>query len=559
MTLILCLSIILSGCAGKKADESKTVTQQTTTQQTTKDDSIVTAPGQFPVVKEKITIKAFAGLSPYTEDLQTNEFTKWYEEKTNVNVDWIQVPHAQRLEKLNVLMAGGDYPDVLMNSAITEAQVTLYGEQGIFVPLNDYIEKHGYFIKEMFKESPYVIDRITYNDGNIYSLPQVVDNYHVSACQKMWIYKPWLDKLGLQMPTTTEEFRQVLKAFKTKDPNGNGKADEIPLAGVAKAPWQSWIDGFLIQPFIYHDFTNYLEKTDNKIRFVAYQEEWREALKYIHSLYEEGLIAPESFTQDGNQLKQMGENPDVPILGAVPAMWYGVFTATPGESGRYLEYVAVPPLKGPTGLQQTMVIAPQVNPHTLVTKNCKHPEVIVRWIDWFYSAEGNISGWQGIEGKGWVKAKPGDIGAAGAAAKFTNGWDAGLNLRVPYGKIQNIAWENTATQYNSKGFLESKTISGVDLEKSNDYRLMKSTDLYNPYKKKELIPPLKMTSDQSAIIAANSVNISNYIRENAAKFITGKLDLNADWSNYVKGFESLKVDEYVKIYQDVYNASLNKK
>ncbi len=88
----------------------------------------------------------------------------------------------------------------------------------------------------MFKaKSFFYKDLITAPDGNIYALPQVNECYHCMYQQRMWIYKPWLDKLGLKMPTTTDEFYEVLKAFKTKDPNGNGKADEIPLSGSIQA------------------------------------------------------------------------------------------------------------------------------------------------------------------------------------------------------------------------------------------------------------------------------------------------------------------------------------
>ena len=48
---------------------------------------------------------------------------------------------------------------------------------------------------------------------------------------KIWINQTWLDNLGLDVPTTTEELYTVLKAFKENDPNGNGIQDEYPLVG----------------------------------------------------------------------------------------------------------------------------------------------------------------------------------------------------------------------------------------------------------------------------------------------------------------------------------------
>ena len=76
---------------------------------------------------------------------------------------------------------------------------------------------------------------ITAPDGHIYSFPWIEElgagkeSIH-SVNDFPWINVEWLNKLGLKMPTTTEELKQVLIAFKTKDPNGNGKADEIPMS-----------------------------------------------------------------------------------------------------------------------------------------------------------------------------------------------------------------------------------------------------------------------------------------------------------------------------------------
>ncbi len=88
------------------------------------------------------------------------------------------------------------------------------------------------------RPTPQVKSLITLLDGKIYGLPHINDCYHCSMSQKMWVYKPWLDKLGLKVPETTDEFEAMLKAFKEKDPNGNGKADEIPLSGTRYVEWR---------------------------------------------------------------------------------------------------------------------------------------------------------------------------------------------------------------------------------------------------------------------------------------------------------------------------------
>lgn len=95
---------------------------------------------------------------------------------------------------------------------------------------------------------------ITAPDGNIYALPQINECYHCDNALKLWINKAWLDKLGLQLPTTTEEFYQVMKAFKEQDPNGNGKNDELPLTG-SDEMWAGNVSAFLMNAFIVDDYT----------------------------------------------------------------------------------------------------------------------------------------------------------------------------------------------------------------------------------------------------------------------------------------------------------------
>src|SRR5690606_1913753 len=100
---------------------------------------------------------------------------------------------------------------------VIEAQ---YGVgQQIFRPLDGLIEQHMTAFKDVLQKHPAVKGRITATDGQIYSLPSWNDCFHCCFAQKMWINQEWLDNMGLQMPTTTDEFYQVLKAFKEKDPN----------------------------------------------------------------------------------------------------------------------------------------------------------------------------------------------------------------------------------------------------------------------------------------------------------------------------------------------------
>lgn len=139
------------------------------------------------------------------------------------------------------MLASGDLPEIIIGCNIRLDQLQILANQGLLLPLDDYIEKYGVDSDQVYTAYPQIKDLITMLDGKIYGLPHVNDCYHCSMAQKMWVYQPWLDKLGLEVPTTTEEFYQMLKAFKEQDPNGNGEADEIPLSGTTftNGGWRS--------------------------------------------------------------------------------------------------------------------------------------------------------------------------------------------------------------------------------------------------------------------------------------------------------------------------------
>lgn len=359
-------------------------------------------PGTFPIVKDKITLTVFALQDINIEDMETNLFTKEYEEKTNIHINWEMVPKQGLQEKRNLILASGDYPDIMFGTQLTLEEQMLYGTQGALIPLNDLIEKYGVNIKKLFDTIPWFKNSVTAPDGNIYALPQIDECFHCYYAQKMWINKKWLDKLGLKMPATTEEFRNVLRAFKTRDPNGNGKADEIPLTGAIKI-WHSDVPDFLMCAFIYDDGSDdtfRVTVNNGKVESIADKAEFRDGLRYIHSLYAEGLIDPAAFTQNREQLTQLGENPEAQVIGAATSGWFGYFSSF--ESDRHKDYVVVPPLKGPKGVQLTGYFPFGFYPGEFaITKDNKYPEASIRWVDWMYSEEGTRRMGAGREGIEW--------------------------------------------------------------------------------------------------------------------------------------------------------------
>lgn len=558
LCIILLFSAFLVGCSkdGAKKDSIEAQKSNEQSDENTKDEiddkkTIVTEPGTFPIVNEKMTLKLVVTDNVSVEDFPTNEFTKWYEDKTNVHIEWEILPAKGAEEKLNLILAGGTYPDVFMSCPLDTTQVMTYGSQGIFLSLNDYIEEYGVETKKIFDEFPYIEELLTYPDGNIYAMPQVNQAYHVSMAQKMWIYEPWLKELELDMPTTTDEFYEVLKAFKEDDPNGNGKADEIPLAASPDG-WFSDIDGFLMCAFTYNDSRNRIIIDDGELKVTFNTPEWREGLKYIKKLYDEGLIAPESFTQDADQYKQMGENPDAVIIGAGPAGHTGVFTQFYGASGRWLEYKAVPPLEGPDGFRTCYYNPFGINATCFVVTNaCEYPEVAVRWADGMYERETTLRSVFGRLGQEWDWAEEGEIGINGKPAIYKN-------LIEWTEDAQNVCWMQTGPSLRTDELRLGEVANPEDPLEIILYEETK--EKYEPYKPdmEFILPPLPFTEEQADEIADLKKTINDYVDEMLARFVTGDADIDKDWDGYTEELENMNLERYLEIYQEAYDAKYKK-
>ncbi|MGG1553992.1 ABC transporter substrate-binding protein [Paenibacillus ferrarius] len=541
-------SILAAACTNNPNDKDS---ERDTTQ------VVLSEQGAYPIVKEKITLKVMVGARDFVENYETNEFTKWYEELTNVHINWEVVPSKSIPEKLNLMLASGDYPDVVLNMAVSNEQQMVYGKEGVFIPLNGLIEKYAPNVMQRLAELDGMKEVLTAPDGNIYSLPQIEQCYHCTMSQKLWIYKPWLDKLKLDMPTTTEGYYQVLKAFKEMDPNGNGLQDEIALAGSPKG-WNTRVDDVLMNAFIPNNTltsTKHMFLQDGKVKVAFDKPEWKQGLEYLNKLHKQGLLATESFTQDGTQLQQMGEQAGAHILGSAPGGSPGAMSKMFGASGKWMEFVPVPPLKGPQGVQVAAY-----NPYGgsmfgkfLITKNAKHPEVAIRWVDGFYGkwddpSEIMMRSLYGVPGRDWIKAEGGMIGINGQAAKY--------KVLVPSETTnQNVHWSQTAPTVRTSDFRLSEAVDPATIKQNPEVILFKATKLYEPYQMKAntILPPLFMTREQSEELAGLQKTILEYVDQMVARFVTGDADLNKEWSQYLDTLNGMNLKRYIEIYQEAYD------
>ena len=531
----------------------------------------LSAPGEYPIVQEKQTVSVIGTYDQRLASgtLEDAKFTLWFEELTNIHVDWVDmIEWEEAVEKYNLILASGDLPDVLIpHSRITVQQAFDQGAAGAFVGLKDLIAEHMPGLSARLAEVPEVHQRITMPDGENYYFPIVSAGcFHCQYSTKMWVYKPWVDQLGLKWPPETpEEFADMLRAFRDQDPNGNGKQDEIPFLS-ATSGWNVDPISFLMNAWIYtaHPYDlNYgalLERSPSDVRFVANTQEWRDGLKYLRMLHDEELLAEESFVWTEKEAKQTTENPDHPVVGSFQAGWFGRFTIHGGGTGRFAEFKPIPPLRGPSGLQQTRYHPPSVNVQSVITSAAEHPAMIAKWVDWFYEdpiAHSLLARNFLQEGSEWrylteEEKTLGWVTRDGGPAKTIR-----LESDVYSLDLDDDGWSRTTL-----GYWEWDAHSAMPPEWEGDptrveWRLMVATrDLMLPYRVEKHIPPdvifQGMEQEELVDLTETITSRNGLVMQRGAEFITGKRDIHDDatWDAYVDELERAGVERYVELWQE---------
>lgn len=502
-------------------------------------------------------------------DLANNAYMKMLSDKFNIQFTWQTTTWdgGPAKEKRQISLASGDYPDLYWLipwvDQFTQADLLKYSKQGVIIPLNDLIKQYGPNIQKALDANPDYKAMATAPDGKIYGMPQWTDCFHCSYPDKLWINSDWLKKLGLKMPTTTAEMKDVLTAFKTKDPNGNGKADEVPLSGDVRDK----IMPFFMNAFIYDPQGNNgsdliaLVLNNGKVDIQENKDGWKQGLAYIKSLYDAGLIDQGAFSQNPDALKKLGDNAGAVILGAATVLHPGIFFTLGSPDGRDKQYDAVPPIKGPSGAQYTSYQFPSLPGATFVLTNkaSKDAQIAaIKMLDYMFTTEGEIKGLFGVDDRTVVKPGSNDKSLEQGVTPLYK------TVTRPSGVAPYNSDIGALAQYNNTKEFRAAQVEPDDIYSPDGYerRLYQATQLYaGKEDKTKTFPYWGIWVDPSlgSEVATLQTNIQNYISQNSLQFITGSKSLDKDWDAYVKGLDGVGLSRYLQIQQDAYDKSSYKK
>lgn len=464
------------------------------------------------------------------------------EKRTGVHIDFQHVSDmgAQTEEQFNLFIASGQYTDIIERNWLNvTGGPGKYLNDGVIIPLNELVDQHAPNLKKVLDDHPAWRKEVVTDDGTLYSFPFIRGDVGLQVFQGPIVRKDWLDKLGIEMPTTLDEWHEMLVAFKTKDPNGNGQADEVPFTS---SLYSQPLNSFLLAHAFIGAWGIAMEwyQEAGKVMFGMLQPEFKEFLTVMAQWYKEGLYDVDFPTMDtklqdakvtGNQLGSFVQN-----TGGGIGKYLGLMKADPN-----FKVVAAP---YPTLKKGDVPILGQRDrtfpgEGLAITTACKDPVAVVKWADYAYGEEGHILFNFGVEGLSfnWVDGYP----------KYTD-----TVTKDPKLALQQSMARFFRSNFNGP-FVQ-------DIRYFEQYAALpeqqESVKLWSVPSNEKQLPPVTQTQDESQRFASIMNDINTLRNEAVIKIIVGQMPVS-DWDGVVSQMKQIGIEEAIALRQaalDRFNA-----
>lgn len=476
--------------------------------------------------EEPLELSLFYLNSGYTFD-EGNEVFQRAAELTNVSLKSVISQSSSDAEQaFNLMISSKNLADIVQYEDM-DAFIK-YGNEGAFEDLNPLIEQYAPHIKQFFDENPEIKKMVTSPEGKLYFIPQIPDG---EASKGWFIRQDWLDKLGLSAPTTSEEFYQVMKAFKEQDPNGNGQADEIPyFSRDAGAGYENSVSDLLMMFNAYKDF--YIK--NGTLEYGPIQPEYRDAYKEISKWYQEGLIDQEIYTRGNKARNEL-------LAGNTGGITHDWFASTAEFNDRLpatienFSFVPFTPPKGPDGvIREAAKRAVISGSGWAISTSNQHKEETMKFFDFWFTEEGRRMENFGIEGKHYTMQD----GRPVLTDLVLNNPDmTPFDVLSEAGAQMNFGYQQDF--WYEEQWTNDIAMQGVREYEENNYFI-------------EQVPSFSKPDDIAERLQELARQIETYNQETTQKWVLGGLDVDASWDEYIETMQTLGVEEYVSLMQQAY-------
>ncbi|GAK39245.1 extracellular solute-binding protein [Paenibacillus urinalis] len=346
---------------------------------------------------ERVTLKVEVfdrGNSPAPYTITNNYLSNLVQERfgdpNNIDVEYVPIQRSEEVTKLNVLMASNtDVPDIVF---VYDSSVFYrYAQQGGLTDVGELIDQYGPNLKKFLGEDTLKFGQL---EGQQFAIP---GKRAITGRYSSYIRQDWLDKLGLPVPTTTDELYTTLKAFKEQNP-GNLGSQNIPM-GMALAPAQ-------FETLIY----SFIKPVSGDLTYgqryeLPLHEGFKDAMQFMNKLYNEGLISKDfSLDEDKSQLVKDIQNGNVGYWSEdVDVLFYK--DGTLDNLYKNVEGSEVLPVDVYTNANaDNKYIKSRYGTngmYIMIPKSSKRAVEAIKYLDWMASENNLIDIYSGVEGENY--------------------------------------------------------------------------------------------------------------------------------------------------------------
>lgn len=501
---------------------------------------------EFPL-KEKATLTGTISYPANTEsDPNKRTIFKRLQEKTNVEIDWTAIQADQWSDKISLEMANTkNMTDFIFSAGFSDNDLLKYAKQGVIIPLEEYIDAYMPNLQAVFEKYPEYRTMCTDTEGHIWALPWIEQlGNEKTAIQTIgnmsFINKKWLDFLNLKVPTTVDEFEQVLIAFRDHASEIQAEfgidGSIIPMSCIVNDGDQDpslIINGFG-EGYGDADKTRHIAVTNDKeVICSATQDGYKEGIEWLHKLYEEGLIDTESFTQEWSTYVAKGKSGR-----------YGVcFSWDVANIDNLEDWVPLPALTA-----DTRNITPQNGSFTsgfdrgrcVVTAVAENPALICAWLDQMYDP------FQSPQNNWGTYGEDDDFDIF----ELSKNAEGGEMLKhAPLGDASPVEVREAESVGGPLAVLNDYYDVYVTCPDDAQYRLDWIKEYYTPDMNLDYVyPNVFMNQEDTKKLSDLQTDIEKLINANKSDWIMNGFT-DDDWNQYLSELDGYGLEEYLQIFQ----------
>lgn len=483
------------------------------------------------------TAKEISLLRPSWNHLRPASDQLWmwqeYETMSGVKVNWEELTDIG--EKKTVILTRSTLPDAFYQVDWSNGELLRYGQQGLFIPLEDLIKEHAPNLQKLLDENEDIRKGLTSADGHIYATPYLDPYPEGNRTMRLFINKKWLDALDMEVPRTTDELAEALNAFVTRDPNGNGENDEqgwyMPSGSIGWTFERMLLTSFGIGNGGIKALADYLYVDgSDEIQLTITSDEYKEVLKYLNGLYESGAINQQAYSGvDYDKWTADAANDRVGAYNWAADDYIG-------ETAK-VDFVPINVLEGPRGDKMTLTDSQMAGTSSLVvTKDAADPAAILKWVDYFYGEEGSLFGYLGKEGVTY-NMEDGNRVYIDEILNYKDG--------VGLGAFQYV--DNVYGGFFPYIELSPEIRSAAARREAPVYE-----DFNDDVLPDIMLPGLPSTNEEATETSTILTDIHNFISQKRVEFVTGTADIDAGWDAYLEQLNRMGADRYLEIKQAQY-------